>query len=352
MGVDRGLAVWPLLRAFGAWWLRELSGSFPRAAAWLAAGSQTALLEATSDGSLRLTVPDRPAQEWAASFDSLTDEQAVDIRRAGGSLALELALPAAMVHRLVVQLPAAAGNQAEAVRYALLTASPITLDAIAFDWRELGPSVREGWVDIEVWLCRKLALERLVSRLRDLGCGVARAGVALPELPGRLAFTFHRDTEKTGLSEQRRRPLLLVSATLLFLVTVAATGAVALWQERGLRSQIDILSAKHLRLAPLAQRQMRVQAMDEAVAAARSALPTKVLDELARVLPKEAWLVQLQYQPGQLKLVGRSADTSAVLPALQRSRVLKDVRLDVVNAMQAVDGTATFELTATVVGAR
>jgi Tfp pilus assembly protein PilN len=206
---------------------------------------------------------------------------------------------------------------------------------------------------VEVWLCRKTVLDRQVACLEGFGLEVSRVGVVLPEAPGRLAFAFLRHGNARGWSQAHLRALLLGSAVLCLLAAIVAAGAVATWKERGLRHAAEALAVKHRQVAPLATRQARLQAIDEALS--RAAVPplSSVLDELARVTPREAWLTQLQYQSGQVKVTGRSSDPGAVLPALRNSRLFKDARMDVVNAMNAgSDGAATFELTLTVVPLR
>lgn len=339
------------VRAVWGWWLRELADLFPWLAAWFAGGSRVALIRATEAAVSLSLKSGAPAgeQTWPVALDSMTIEQADSIRKASRNQLLELAMPASTVHRLVVQLPSAARGGNEAVRYALLSASPLSIDAIVFDWRAYGLSQRDGWIDVEVWLCRKAVMVRHLDHLAGLGLSISRVGIAHPEAPGRLALTLHRNGNTQGWIGTRLRALLLGCAALCLLGTVVATGAVATWQERGLQRAIEALAAKHRQVAPLAKRQARLQAIDEGVARLNVSPLSSVLDELARVIPKEAWLTQVQYQAGQLKVTGRSSDPGAVLPALRNSRMFKDTRMDVLNAMNAgSDGAATFELTLSV----
>ncbi len=349
-----------------SWWSDDLAAAFPRAAAWLAGDGATATIRLAPQQT-DVVVRNRPGSEpevtasWPAALAELGDAQAGELGRLCAGCDVDLLLSPQAVHCMTTWLPRDVGATTETVRYSLMTNAPLMLDTMAFDWRRSAPTdgvPTTAWMEVDVVMCREATLDALAACLARCGVAPARMGVSAglnaPESVGRLLFTLRRNKRSgTGWMGAQRRKLLLLLAAAVFVAGLLATGLWARWQERAVGRELAGLESQHREFAPLAQRQSRLEAIKAGVVRTANAVPAStVLDELARLTPAEAWLLELRLDGGRLKAVGRANNPTGLSGGFAQSRVLDNVRLEAVNASGGTDGVAGFELSATTRGSR
>lgn len=350
------------LSAGVSWWSEDLAAVFPRAAAWLAGDGATATIR-LSPQQTDVVVRNRPgsqregAASWPTALAHLSAEQASELGRLCEGCDVDLLLPQQAVHCMSTWLPRAAGATTETVRYALMTSAPLMIDKMAFDWRRSVPvdgAPTTGWMEIDVVLCREATLDAVAAGLARCGLAPVRMGVAESEPSTGSAFTLRRYRRPgAGWIGTQRRKLLLGLALAAFVAGLLGTGIWARWQERAVRDELARLEARHREFAPLVQRQAWLETIKAGVARTASAVPAStVLNELARLTPVQAWLLELRLDGGRLKAVGRADNPTGLTGGFAQSPVLDNVRLEAVNASAGPDGVAGFELSASTRGNR
>lgn len=338
-----------------AWWSAELAALFPRSSAWLAGDGATAVIR-LGPQQTEVVVLNRPGSNrelmatWPATLEGLTDDQASELGRLCQGCDITLMLPTQVSLSMSIWLPQAAGATTETVRYALLSRAPLLIDKMAFDWRRSVPShesTTTDWTDIDVMLCREATLDALADDLAR--CGLAPGCMSVAGADPDATFTMRR-YRRSGANwvGTHRRKLLLGLAMAIFVAGLLVTGLWAQWQERAVTAELTRLQALHRDFAPLAQRQARLEAINAGVArTAAEVLASNVLNELARLTPKDAWLMEVRLEEGRLKAFGRSDKPTELSSRFVQSGVIENVRLDAVNAGVGPDGIAGFELSAT-----
>lgn len=358
-----GRRAWDGLHAGWSWWTEDLAAVFPRATAWLSGDGATTTIH-LGPQQTDVTVRNRPGYErevtacWPAALADLTDEQAGELGGLCEGCDVDVLLPQPAVHHMSAWLPQAAGATTETVRYALMTSAPLTIDKMVFDWRRTptDSALTTDWLEVNVVLCREATLDALAMGLARCGVASARMGIGMEGHavgPGAsLAFTLRRN-KRTGAGwvGAQRRKLLLGLAVAVFMVGLLATGLWAQWQERTVRLEVAQLETQHREFAPLAQRQVRLEAIKAGVAPMAGGVPASaVLNELARLTPVDAWLLELRLDGGRLKAIGRAENPTRLSGGFAQSLVIGNVRLEAVNASAGPDGVAGFELSATTKG--
>ena len=356
-----GRRVWGALSVGWTLWVEEIEATFPRVSAWLAGDGATATIRADAQRT-EVVVHRRTgsglevASSWPASITGLTDVQAAELGRFCTGCDVTVLMSSQAVHCMTTRLPKAAGVTTETVRYALLANAPLMSDKLLFDWQRLAPAgdpPATDWIDVNVVMCRRSSLDALAEGLTRCGVVATRIGVGAPDLATRLAFTLQRNKRSgAAWTSGLHRRLLLGSAGAIFVTGLLATGFWALWQERLIRSDLARLETQHREFASLAQRQSRLDAIKVELARTGIVPASTVLDEVAGLTPVDSWLLELRLDGGRLKAAGRSVNPTGLSSGFAQSRVIDNVRLDAVNANAGPEGTAGFELSATVRGTR
>ena len=320
-------------RAFFAWWLGELAGLVPRALLRRFVGSRAVLLIRLDGEHLYFGARESAALDAAALPAAL-------LRRVQQAESVALALPAAMVLRRVVEVPAAATRElAAAVPFLAERHMPFPAGQARVAWRVLGPAAAPGRTQLELAATGAAGLDRLMARLHALAIPVGAIHVQgddrSPPLDFAPAGFFGRG--RRWLAEPWR--VLLLATLCLMLagpIAVAITvhlRAVAMGEAlaaRGAQPQDAERQEQHLRVDEADARRLSDRL------AAPDAL--SVLDHVTAALPDSSWLFSFDYTPDAVQIGGFSTDMPDAVGRLQalgelaqlefRSPVIHDAHAD------------------------
>lgn len=270
-------------------------------------------------------------------------------RRLPGPRPVAVGLPAAEVFRLTLHLPVASmPHLREAVRYRLLTESPLPIDNVVFAarMRTRPTAVKAGRDDacVDVVLCRR---DRLMQRVAAHGASGALT-IGFSE-GGAEPFHFVLFSSRAGrfAVEGRGQRLLLGSLAVMLLLGLPAACTTARLVHRGVQGEIQALRhvdagtvRRHEQLEHLARLAREIQEGQPAVD------PVRLLDEVAAHLPETTWVERWLHEPGRLVLQLRGSDPSGSVTALARSPLLAQVTLVSVTAAAAGGAPSEFQVAA------
>ncbi len=320
-------------RAFLAWWLGELAGLVPRALLRRFVGNRAVLLIRLEGDRL-----DFGGQETLGLDAAALPAPLLRHVQQAGSVAFEL--PAGMVLRRVVDVPAAATRElAAAVPFLIERHTPFPPGQARVAWRVLGAAAPNGRVQLELAATAAAALDRLVARLHTLGIPVGAIRVQGDDRRPPLDFAsggfFGRG--RRWLAEPWR---VLLAATLCLMlagpivvaacVHLRAEAITAALAARGAKPQDAAQQEQHL----------RNDEADARMLSERLAAPDalSVLDHVTNALPDSAWLFSFDFTPGSVQIGGFSTDMPEAVGRLQalreleqleyRSPVIHDARAD------------------------
>jgi len=316
-------------RAVLRWWVAELGGMVPSAVAGGLFGQGT-VLKIRLDGDLLQFDASPPVDVSAAA---LTASQ---MARAAAADAIILVLPASVVLRRLIDVPAAAARElASAVPFLLERHTPFLPGQARSACRIAGPAPTSGYVQVELAATAAAPLERALARLQELDVLVSAVHVEADDATPRLDFA-HSGTRRPMRSwlGEPWRPLLAGAAAVLLAGPVLVAGVVhARW--RGLDHALAGSNTHQQQ-----REDLRAETARAAILAARARAPDAV-ETLARVtaaLPDTGWLFSFDFTPQGLQLGGFSTDMPAAVARLQalpavaklefRSPVIHDARAD------------------------
>jgi hypothetical protein len=342
--------------------MEELAHLFPPVASFLGQTGASAFIRLEAQ-QVDATVDERGGREhrrsahWDVALSELSESQLAELRALCRDCDIHVAMSPDKVFRTSTWLPRAADPTTESVQYALMTDSPVKVEYIDFDWR-LRPMPKDAptsdFVEVDVALCRKSALDSVVEQLARCGLAPSKIGAISSDGAG-LAFTLRRSPGLSGGKwiGTHRRKLLLALSVLFFAGGLVATAFYARWQERSLDAELAKMEAAHRGLAPLVMRQSKAALLRESLSGVTAAVPVaEVINEVASLIPPDAWLMEMRLDAGRLKVVGRAARPTELPGRFNASKTLQNVRLDAVSAGGGVDAAAVFEMSATVVPTR
>jgi hypothetical protein len=258
---------------------------------------------------------------------------ALDVPADARGRAVMVRLPAQDVLHWRMRLPRQAeGRLREAVGYRLLRDSALALPGMLFDIDgavAADPAAEQ--IDVQLALCRREDVAELLALAHQQDLQVAQVG-AVGIRQGQPDWVFHRAVTAGGRAARLQRRLALLALAGLVVVPLAL-GAFARHQQAQLRDELAALQrssqGQAASLAAHAQQQALLKELD--AAQPRLAF-SGVLDEVARLLPAEAWLEQVEFTPAQLQLSGQAVDPGRAQAALRAAPVLSGLRLDAVTA--------------------
>lgn len=247
---------------------------------------------------------------------------------AGRPIHLSMTLNATLTMKF--DLPVAARRALRsAVAYRLLTESPVEPSLLVFDAKPGKASFSAQQIQVEVAVAQREKVEEIVNTLTTRGIRVDAVGLAPLESNG-LEFVFWRSsTAESGLAQLRLHRRLLASACLFVLIWFPLTTLAAKWLERQARIQISEIRSPD-------PQQLSAQARSESVVAQRKDLLgqmpvvplTRLIDEVAKSLPTDAWVNRLEYGYGKLALGVQAGEPFVALRGLRLSAPLANAKLD------------------------
>ncbi len=248
----------------------------------------------------------------------------------------------AQVMRLPLTLPRAARSSLrDAVRYRLAADAPIDPAALYFDIGGVSAGSNRDEIRVDVALCTReqaAKLEAAAERAGTTGCVVGFSPEGHPSPT--FIFSVSRGAQH-ALATTRLNRWLFASACGIVLAIGPALHAGASWLTTRTQAAIDESRAVQGKAIRLAEEQARLYAVQDAVSAVRASpglLP--VLEDVAAHLPKQAWVSQLHYEQGGLRITGHAADPTTAARALEQAGSLSAVRLESVSRLDPGSGTA------------
>jgi general secretion pathway protein L len=315
------------------WWFTELAGLVPTSVTARLFG-QGALLPLRLDSDL-LHIDGGPSFPIEASVLP----PAVRARIAQAD-AVVLVLPATMVLRRNVDIPAAAARElASAVPFLVERHTPFPPDQARAAWRIRNRDLGGGAVRVELAVTASAALDRITARLHQLDVPVNHIHVEGDDRLPRLDFSASRTGRpmRSWLAEPWRP--LLAGAFAVLLVGPVAVACV-------LHVRADILGralAAHgdkPREEEVLRAAVRRQAALVSTLSAHTAAPgaLDLLHQITQALPDSTWLFSFDFTGQAVQLGGFSTDLPAAVASLQslpevahlefRSPVIHDAHAD------------------------
>jgi general secretion pathway protein L len=299
-------------RRFVRWWLAELAGLFPSSVTGRLLGQGT-VLPMRLDGN-QLHIEGAPPLPLEAA--ALPRQAAARVAQAD---AVVLVLPAAMVLRRTIDIPAAAWRElASAVPFLVERHTPFLPGQAHAAHRVIGRDAGRGKIRVELAVTAAAPLGLILARLHQLGISAGAIHVEGDDRLPRLDFagTRLRRPMRSWLAEPWH-PLLAATLALL-LAGPAVVAAVVHARAHHLAATLSAGGAGPQAQATLRAR-LRAEVSLARTLAARVAAPDPlaVLDRATQALPASSWVFRLDLTPQSLQLGGFSTDMPEAVARLQ-----------------------------------
>jgi general secretion pathway protein L len=312
------------------WWLRELAGLVPhrlrnhgrreRRSSVLTFGrQQSVVLLRTAEGERVLGSVDTDAPDHDQRLGDLLKQA----KRRGRSVTVRLSDELGLCK--VLDLPSAAKDDLDQVlRFEMDRLTPFRADEVYFAHRILGSDARTRRLSVELQLAPKREIERVLQAARRFGLAPARIELARGAAGGHTLNLLSGESSR-GTREDR------LSGALAVLALILAIGAVAIPLQRqratvaaleanvaAARAEAEESLAMRDRLGALARSAQFLQA-DKS----RQAMVVQVLDELTRLVPDQAYLLQFDLRDQTVELHGFASTASELIGLLEQSPLFK-----------------------------
>jgi general secretion pathway protein L len=316
--------------AFFGWWLGELAGLVPhrfrqaarrerRGAVLVFGRMESMVLERTAEGervlgSIANDAPDHDRRLAELLKQARRRGRAVTVRLSG-----ELGL------RKVLDLPLAARDDLEQMlRLEMDRLTPFRADEVYFAHRVLGSDAQGRRLSVELQLAPKREIERALEAAQ--GVGVVPATIEL----GHGGADGYLLNLLPGESAQRAREGRLNRAlALLALALAVAAVAIPLQRQRATLAELEakVAAARTEAEESLALRERldRLTKSAQFLVADKTRQPmvVKVLAELTRLVPDQAYIIQLELHDGTVELHGYATTASDLIGLLEQSPLFR-----------------------------
>lgn len=308
------------------WWLTEMS--------WLI---KPITRHFTNSQTPLLLVTDVDGQPCLAALNS---EQVSDWQSTCVGRSIIILLHPEQVLQLSLTLPRSArANLRPAVRYQLAVEAPIDEAALYFDIGDIAVARARDEIVIEIALCKRSLVANLEKIVRSVGATGFLVGFSPSgELPPMYKFYTSYNMRQSPAAARLNR-WLTVSAIGIMLAIGPVLYMSASWLEAGVRVKINEGRAAQGNAINLAEEHARIRAIRDLLAQTqRSPGVLRVMEDIAMYLPNQAWISQLQYEHGHVKLLGYAVDPTVTARALEQSKHLKSIKLESVSQLEPVSG--------------
>jgi general secretion pathway protein L len=318
------------IAAFFDWWLRELAGLVPRrfrqpgrrerrGSVLIFGRQKSVVLERAAEGERALGSVDTDAPD----HDQRLSELLKQAKRRGRPVAVRLGDELGL--RKTLDLPLAAKDDLDQMlRFEMDRLTPFRADEVYFAHRVLGSDARNRRLSVELQLAPKREIERVLEAARSFGIVPSRIELAGgAENAGRLNLL----PGESGYSTLEGR-LSRVLALLALLLAVSAV-AIPLQRQRATvaKLQAEVTAARAEAEESLALRdrlgQLTRSAQFLVADKTRRPLVVQVLDELTRLVPDQAYIIQLELHGQTVELHGFAATASDLIGVLEQSPLFK-----------------------------
>lgn len=319
LGIKLGAGLTPVL----AWWWRGLLELFPRLDQLTTAREQSSLLIIRADKT-RVVLADGTTTDFPTLFGDTAPDAFRTLRDLNKHLLVSLA-PEQLL-RLPMRLPKmSAGKLREAVAFRLLTECPLARDEVYFDLRALAD--RDGFA-VEVVLCRRETVAHALAALEQAGLAVAAVGFA-ETADGGLNFVFYNSPDReAALSTSKQRGWLWASLAGLVLGFAPLLHGTAAWLEYGVRREAQTAQSQFdARAGDLARRAFIASVREEFARQLPHTGLVTTLNDIARTLPKTAWITLARYDGAVLHLTGHAPDAAGIIRELGKLPGIAEAKL-------------------------
>ena len=346
------------LEAFLRWWAAELWACLP--ARWqnrLRHRNLHFLLRLKDDQKSVVVVERNDARPRSAfALVPKNDQEAVSlaaivraIRKQGARL--ELLVPEECIARRRMKVPLAANdNLREVLKSELDRFTRFEHTDVYFDHTIVETDHEAKTITIDVAIVPRAVVEGFVTTLR--GAGLKASGAHLwrdgAKSPEATFFSM-----PTGRSPKTVRAVTVALVALVLALDVAAA-YVPLWLKldtlSDLQARIETIRPKVERALQLEGALMELRSRDAYLIDLKTQSPSmsEVLGEVSRVLPDTAWLEQLQLREGRVQLEGFAGAPTELIPTLDSSPLLSDVRFQWPVTADAAVNANRFDISARV----
>lgn len=231
-----------------------------------------------------------------------------------------------------IQLPfgITARDEASAVMLEVETASPFSQDDTVHGWSSVVD--QQGRLLIDIVISSRILLQREIEgRGHDIDAVEVWAMPSGSSVPAE-AIILRGFGERLRAARMRRRIGVFLLQVLLIIGLMAALLAVPLWDKR---QAVIAAQAHHATLSDEIRPIMEVRDQLERLRASHQEIVPAFLEEpdllaalerISTVMPDGAWLGQLEYTNGVVRIVGTSDDAALLLQRLQRETGFNNVR--------------------------
>jgi general secretion pathway protein L len=317
------------IAAFFAWWLGELAGLVPprfrqaarrerRGAVLAFDRTETTVLERTAEGERALG----SVADGDPDHDRRLGQLLKQARRRGRAVTVRLSGELGL--RKVLDLPLAAREDLEQMlRLEMDRLTPFRADEVYFAHRVLGSDAQARRLSVELQLAPRREVERALESAQSIGVVPATVQLAAGGLDAPLNLL-------AGESGQRAREGRLNRAlALLALALAIAAVAIPLQRQRAtlaeLEAQVTAARAQAEESLALRERLDRLTKSAEFLVADKTRQPmvVAVLAELTRLVPDQAYIIQLGLHDGMVELHGYARTASDLIGVLEQSPLFR-----------------------------
>jgi general secretion pathway protein L len=322
-------------RLFWHWWTSELKEALPpriqkyirdadRTLRVTLRGQSIDIKVRGADGVLPLGELD--LHDPAAGDRDAVKQALQALTPAPGAVAIELA--AEHVFKRVLELPASTEERlVDVLQFEMDRFTPFTGKQVYFAHRVIGRDSDNKQITVQLVIARRSLVDRLLEVLGS--CDLEVSAVTVPAGAAGIGdwnLLPRQMRAGTGL-RKRLLPLSLGAACVALLIAAMALPLIA--QKNTMRA----IESEIAELRPVAQ--AVAQTRDEIAAlvgeqgffaAKRAELPTTIqlMDEIARIIPDDTWLVRLEVRGSKLRIQGESDGASSLLALLEASDLIEN----------------------------
>lgn len=321
-------------RLFWHWWAGELKAALPPRVQQYIRDADRTLRVTVSGQSIDIKVRgadgvvplgevglhDTAAEELDAVKQALQR-----LTPAPGAVAIELA--AEHVFKRVINLPASTEESLQDVlKFEMDRFTPFTGKQVYFAHRVIGRDADNKQITVQLVIARRGLVDRLLEVLDQ--CDLEVSAVTVSTVVGAGGWNLLPREMRAGNGLRRRLLPLSLGATCVALL-IAAMALPLVWQQNTLRA----IESEIAELRPVAQEVARTRDEIAALAgeqgffaAKRAELPTTIqlMDELARIVPDNTWLVRFEVRGTKLRFQGESDGASSLLALLEASDLIEN----------------------------
>jgi len=343
------------------WWLCELSFLLPGGIRQLFNRHQSTILTAFENnavvfdriqvgqykrlGVFPLLTPDgatATAQESAVQKALKTASQQTP------KIALDL--PSNQILRRTITFPSATEeNLQQVVQYEMERRTPFKPDEVYFTASVTGRSPETQEIEVALAVVPRATVDEAVEQMANLGLRPERVGASAPGLSAAEGVNFlpsdgTRKTPRWGVAGTGA--LGLVTAVLLI---AAILLPLEIKRERAAQLSADVVALRKNAVAAsrLTDEIEALRVRNQFIQTQRnSAQPAvKVLDDLTRLLPDDAWVFQLRLQKGQVSAQGYTTAVSALVERIESDPRFRNVAVQSRVTRDPKTGMERFHLT-------